>query len=105
MTNLAEIESAIQKLPQVEIRQLVDRLQAYLEAEWDKQIETDAASGKLDALISRAEADIDAGWVKSLDESWDDLDEILADCQMSTGIRDLAHQHDHYRLGTPKRED
>ncbi len=68
MTNLAEIESAIQKLPPGEIRQLVDRLQEYLENEWDKQIEADANSGKLNDLIARAEADIDAGKVKRLDE-------------------------------------
>ncbi|MGC1307958.1 MAG: hypothetical protein WA885_12070 [Phormidesmis sp.] len=68
MTNLTEIESAIHKLSQGEIRQLVDRLQEYLEDEWDKQIAVDAASGKLDALIERAEADINAGRVKSLDE-------------------------------------
>lgn len=68
MTDLAEIESAIQKLPQSEVRQLVDRLQEYLENEWDKQIEADANSGKLNDLIARAEADIDAGQVKRLDE-------------------------------------
>lgn len=39
------------------------------------------------------------------DETWDEIGEILADCQISTGISDLAHQHDHYAHGTPKRED
>lgn len=39
------------------------------------------------------------------DEARDEIGEILADCQISTGIRDLAHQHDHYAHGTPKRED
>lgn len=68
MTNLAEIESAIQKLPPGKIRQLVDRLQAYLENEWDKQIEADANSGKLNDLIARAESDIEANQVKRLDE-------------------------------------
>lgn len=68
MTNLTEIESAIQKLPQGEIRQLAEWLQEYLESKWDQQIEEDAAAGRLDDLIAKAEADIDAGNVRSLDE-------------------------------------
>ncbi|MEO1395671.1 MAG: hypothetical protein AAFV90_22450 [Cyanobacteria bacterium J06634_5] len=36
--------------------------------------------------------------------SWSELDNILNDCQLSTGIKDLASQHDHYRQGTPKRD-
>jgi hypothetical protein len=35
---------------------------------------------------------------------WDEFDEILEDCQVSTGIKDLSYQHDHYIHGTPKRE-
>ena len=33
------------------------------------------------------------------------LTKLLEDCQMDTGIEDLAHQHDHYLHGTPKRAD
>ena len=33
---------------------------------------------------------------------WDEFDEILEDCQVSTGIKDLSYQHDHYIHGTPK---
>ena len=39
------------------------------------------------------------------DSAWDDFAELLKECQVNTGIRDLAHQHDHYLYGTPKRED
>ena len=35
---------------------------------------------------------------------WEELNQILAACQVDTGIEDLAHQHDHYIHGTPKRE-
>ena len=35
---------------------------------------------------------------------WEELNQILADCQVDTGIEDLAHQHDHYIRGKPKRE-
>jgi hypothetical protein len=39
------------------------------------------------------------------DSAWDDFAQLLEDCQMSTGIGDLAHQHDHYLHGTPKQGD
>ncbi|MEM6598728.1 MAG: hypothetical protein AAF810_06635 [Cyanobacteria bacterium P01_D01_bin.36] len=68
VVSLTEIEAKIQQLPKDEIRQLVDNLQAYLEDEWDKQIESDANSGKLDSLIAEAELDIAAGNTKRLDE-------------------------------------
>ncbi len=35
---------------------------------------------------------------------WDALTALLERCQMDTGITDLAHQHDHYIHGTPKRD-
>ena len=36
---------------------------------------------------------------------WDEFDEVLEDCKISTGIKDLSYQHDHYIHGTPKREE
>ncbi len=39
------------------------------------------------------------------DSAWNDFAQLLEDCQMSTEIRDLAHQHDHYLHGAPKRKD
>ena len=46
----------------------------------------------------------DAEAVK-IETGWDALTALIEACQMDTGISDLAHQHDHYRLGTPKREN
>jgi hypothetical protein len=37
-------------------------------------------------------------------EFWDDFDQILDYCQVSTGISDLSYQHDRYVHGTPKRD-
>ena len=68
MTTLLEIEAAIQQLPESEARQLSVWLQTYLEEKWDRQLEADVASGKLDKLIAKAEADIAAGNVRDLDE-------------------------------------
>ena len=39
------------------------------------------------------------------DSAWGDFAQLLKESQVNTGIRDLAHQHDHYLHGTPKRED
>lgn len=40
-----------------------------------------------------------------LETGWNALTKLINDCQVDTGIPDLAHQHDHYLYGTPKRED
>ena len=37
------------------------------------------------------------------DRSWDNLTQLLADCEIDTGVTDLASQHDHYLYGIPKR--
>ena len=68
MMTLPEIEVAIQQLPESDIRQLAGWLQSYIDERWDRQIEADLVSGKLDRLIARAEADISANRVKLLDE-------------------------------------
>ena len=37
------------------------------------------------------------------DPSWEDLNRLLADCAIDTGITDLSQQHDHYLYGLPKK--
>ncbi len=68
MTTLPEIAAAIKQLPEGDVRQLSVWLQEYLDEMWDRQIEADFSSGKLDKLIAKAEADITANQVRSLDE-------------------------------------
>jgi hypothetical protein len=68
MTTLPEIEAAIKKLPEGDVRQLSVWLQAYLDEAWDRQLEADLSLGKLDKLIAKAEADIAANKVRDLDE-------------------------------------
>lgn len=65
MTTRLEVESAIKQLPESEVRDLAKWLQDYLDEMWDRQIETDLASGKLDRLIAQAEKDIAANNVRS----------------------------------------
>ncbi|NJL90934.1 MAG: hypothetical protein HC916_14925 [Coleofasciculaceae cyanobacterium SM2_1_6] len=68
MITLPDIKTAIQKLPESDARQLSEWLQVYMDEIWDRQMEADLISGKLDDLIACAEADIDANQVKNLDE-------------------------------------
>jgi hypothetical protein len=72
MTTLQEIEAAIKQLPQDDAHQLSAWLQNYLETAWDRQIQADLESGKLDRLISQAEADIATNQVKDLNEIFHD---------------------------------
>ncbi len=37
--------------------------------------------------------------------AWKRLLEVIEENQIDADITDLAHQHDHYLYGTPKRED
>jgi hypothetical protein len=68
MINRLEVESAIKQLPEDEIRNLAKWLQDYLDDAWDRQIESDFASGKLDRLIVQAETDMETHNVKDLNE-------------------------------------
>lgn len=38
------------------------------------------------------------------ESEWEQFDRIIEECKMETGITDLAHQHDHYLYGTPKKD-
>ena len=55
MTSVAEIKQAILSLPKEEYAEVIDWLYSLEEEEWDRQIEEDAASGKLDFLKAEAE--------------------------------------------------
>ena len=39
------------------------------------------------------------------EDDWDNLIQLVKDCAVSTGIEDLAHQHNHYLYGTTKRNE
>lgn len=72
MSTVQEIEAAIAKLPPDEFLALVDRLRERHAAVWDRQIERDVASGKLDALYARMEEENRGQPEISLDEVLDD---------------------------------
>jgi len=68
MSTVAEIEAAINKLPPEDFAQLRDWLLERDNLLWDKQIEVDAAAGRLDHVVKEIESDIAAGRVKPLNE-------------------------------------
>lgn len=68
MKTLLEIEKAIKELPAKEARKLADWLNQYLDDAWDKQMQNDLSTGKLDNFIAKAESDIEASRVRNLNE-------------------------------------
>ncbi len=57
MSTAQEIEAAMDNLPQREFMALADRVAAKQADLWDKQIDSDSKSGKLDFLFEEAEAE------------------------------------------------
>ncbi|MEM7762431.1 MAG: hypothetical protein AAGF83_17100 [Cyanobacteria bacterium P01_G01_bin.67] len=68
MKTRSEIEQAIKELPTTEARQLAGWLSKYLDDAWDRQMQTDLSTGKLDKFIAKAESEIEANQVRDLDE-------------------------------------
>ena len=54
MSSVTEIKQAILELTKVECAEIVGWLQELEEERWDRQIEEDAKSGRLDALAAEA---------------------------------------------------
>ena len=66
MGRIEEIQSAIESLPQDEFRRLRDWFIERDWEEWDKEIEADSKSGKLDFLVREALEDKVKGKLKEL---------------------------------------
>lgn len=64
--SITEIESAIAKLPPSEVAKLAEWFYEFQAQVWDKQIEEDVQSGRLDSLIEEAEREFKAGQCKPL---------------------------------------
>jgi hypothetical protein len=60
-TTVAQIKSAILNLLPQELTQLVDWVTDLDEQQWDRQIERDAATGKLDFLAREAFEELESG--------------------------------------------
>ncbi len=55
--SVAEIKSAIAQLPAKDFAELMTWLEKYHQRAWDRQIEDDLVSGRLDSVIAEAEAE------------------------------------------------
>lgn len=66
MTKLQALEEEIKKLSPEEIAQLRDWLLERDAEQWDRQIEQDARSGKLDKLFEKSTADHRSGKSRDL---------------------------------------
>ena len=64
MRTVEEIEAAIEALSAEEFSKLTDRLISRRNARWDRQMDEDAASGKLDFLTVEADAARKAGMLR-----------------------------------------
>ena len=51
--SVKEIQTAIVELPPVELADLLDWIDEYRAAEWDRQIERDVEAGRFDAIRRR----------------------------------------------------
>lgn len=61
VSTLGEIEAAVRGLGDAELAAFRAWLDEYLADAWDRQIEADAAAGRLDALAEAALGDLRAG--------------------------------------------
>jgi hypothetical protein len=61
MMTIDKLERAIAELPQEELAKFTAWFEEFLADQWDRQIEADAAAGKLDRLAQEADEDFEAG--------------------------------------------
>lgn len=66
--SLAEIKSAVRELSPKELAELAAFISAQDNAAWEKQMEQDAATGKLDFLFEEAERERAAGTLRDWPE-------------------------------------
>ncbi|MCX7154224.1 MAG: hypothetical protein NT115_17405 [Proteobacteria bacterium] len=66
MGNVKSIEKAIESLPPSDLAEFRRWFAEFDATAWDKQIEQDAASGKLDKLAAEALADYQSGSAREL---------------------------------------
>ena len=64
--NVIEIEAAITKLPVEELAKLLEWLENYHAKAWDRQIEDDLESGRLDRVLAEVDTEYDAGLAEPL---------------------------------------
>jgi FtsZ-binding cell division protein ZapB len=87
MNSLTEVEAAIQKLSAIEVRQLAEWLQTYLNTEGNTEHEEEKTEQKVTVVQNQQNA-------------WDVLESIMGTVEAPP---DWSINHDHYLYGTAKR--
>ena len=87
MNSLIEVEAAIQKLSAIEVRQLAEWLQTYLNTEGNTEHEEE-------------ETQQTVTFVQNQQNAWDVLESIIGTVEAPP---DWSINHDHYLYGTAKR--
>ncbi len=64
--SVKDIESAVAQLPRPELAEFTAWFEDFLEQEWDKQIEQDVKSGRLDNLLQQVEQEYKSGQCQPL---------------------------------------
>ena len=64
--SVQELEAAVSQLSPEDLARFAEWFENYKADEWDRQIEDDAETGRLDHLMREAEEDIAAGRVRPL---------------------------------------
>ena len=86
MNSLTEVEAAIQKLSAIEVRQLAEWLQTYLNTEGNTEDEEEETQQKVT-------------FVQNQQNAWDVLESIMGTVEAPP---DWSINHDHYLYGTAK---
>ena len=66
MTSVAEIAGAVKRLPKKDLARFRQWFAEYDAQVWDRQLESDVAAGRLDALVREAKREHRAGRTKTL---------------------------------------
>ena len=64
--SVKDIEAAISQLPATDVAELLSWLAEHHAQVWDKQIEYDLESGRLDALLAEVDGEYEAGLAQPL---------------------------------------
>lgn len=59
--SVEELEKAIEKLPASELARFRAWFEQFSADRWDRQMDADAANGKLDKLVRKSDADFKSG--------------------------------------------
>lgn len=64
--SVEELENAVSKLPEEELSRFSKWFEEFMADEWDRKIEQDMLSGRLDAALKRADEHYESGRVTPL---------------------------------------